>query len=226
VAIPPSSLKPPAALPGGSRNSPLSPLSLPPADLSGFPSLRLEAGTPLFRIHRVRRSPWWFSNSGGGRFDITSETGFPDIGTCYFGREPVGCFIESFREIQIPQEEVEARRISTLFLRSEVNLADCAAARSREFGITAEIHSNPNYAVTQAWAAAFFRAGFDGIHYLLRHNPAQRSAGIAIFGPAGSPADYPAPITEPIGWDLLRKVARRFGVRIRPSPTAPAPLPA
>ena len=79
--------------------------------------------------------------------------------------------------------------------------------------------------MTQAWAVALFQAGFDGIHYLLRHNPAQRSAGIALFGPAGTPDDYPTPVSEPIGRDLLQKVARRFGVRVRLSPTAPAPPP-
>jgi hypothetical protein len=140
------------------------------------------------------------------------------MGTCYLGREPVGCFLEAFRGTLVTQEEVEARWISALSLPSEVNLADCAATRSRELGITAEIHSSPDYAMTQAWAAAFFQAGFDGIHYLLRHDPAQRSAGIALFGPAGTPDDYPPPVSEPIGRDLLQKVARRFGVRVRLSP--------
>jgi hypothetical protein len=139
------------------------------------------------------------------------------MGTCYLGREPVGCFVEAFRGTLVTQEEVEARWISALSLPSEVNLADCAATRSRELGITAEIHSSPDYAMTLAWAA-LFQAGFDGIHYLLRHDPAQRSAGIALFGPAGSPEGYPLPVSEPIGRDLLRNVTRRFGIRVRRTP--------
>src|SRR5260370_200925 len=62
-------------------------VSLTPADLSGFPRLRLERGVTLFRIHKVRPDPWWFSNNGGGRFDLTVGAGAPgDAGTCYFGR--------------------------------------------------------------------------------------------------------------------------------------------
>jgi len=178
----------------------------------------LERGTTLLRIYHVRRDPWWFSNSGSGRFDLTAKTGAPaDVGTCYFGREPAGCFVEVFRRTLISPEEVEARRIATLTLPSEVNLADCTATRCRVFGITGEIHSGLDYGLTQEWATAFFKAGFNGIQYLLRHNPAQRSAGIALFGPAGSPTGYPAPITEPIGRELLRVVARRFGVRVVPA---------
>ena len=186
----------------------------------------MERGTTLFRIHRAERDPWWFSNSGGGRFDLTVKAGAPtELGTCYLGREPIGCFVEVFRGVEVLQKEVDARRISSLSLPSGVHLADCTAPRSRELGITAEIHSSPDYAMTQAWAAAFLRAGFDGIHYLLRHNPAQRSIGIALFGPAGSPAGYPLPVSEPIGLDLLRTVARRFGVRLLLTPTPPAPPP-
>jgi hypothetical protein len=178
----------------------------------------LEPGTTLFRIHKVRRKPWWFSNTGDGRFDLTLKTGAPrDAGTCYFGREQAGCFVEVFRRSLVPQEEVDARRIAACPLPSEVSLADCTSTHSRVFGITAEIHSGPDYAMTQAWAAAFFRAGFDGIQYLLRHNPAQSSVGVALFGPAGSPTGYPVPVSEPIGQVLLRSVARRFGVRVQPA---------
>jgi RES domain-containing protein len=178
----------------------------------------LERGTTLFRIHHVRRNPWWFSNTGSGRFDLTVKAGAPaDSGTCYFGRESAGCFVEVFRRALISPEEVEVRRIAAFSLPSEVNLADCTATRSRVFGVTGEIHSGLDYALTQEWAAAFFRAGFDGIQYLLRHNPAQRSVGIALFGPSGSPASYPTLVSEPIGRDLLRVVARRFGVRVLPA---------
>jgi RES domain-containing protein len=86
--------------------------------------------------------------------------------------------------------------------------------QSRAWGITAEIHSSLDYAKTQDWAAAFARAGFDGICYFLRHDPAQRLTGIALFGPAGSPPGFPIGVSEPIGDDLIQDVAVRFGIRV------------
>jgi len=122
-----------------------------------------------------------------------------------------------FRGTLVAQEEVDARRLAACPLPSEVSLADCTSARSRVFGITELFHSGPGYGITQAWAAAFFKAGFDGIQYLLRHNPAQKSVGVALFGPAGSPTGYPDPVSERIGQELLRSVTRRFGVRVQPA---------
>ena len=65
--------------------------------------------------------------------------------------------------------------------------------------------------------AAFADAGFDGIHYLLRHDPSQRLAGVALFGPAGAP---PWPFTpgDPIGLALIEEAERRFGLRVMPAP--------
>jgi hypothetical protein len=199
---------------------PVSPVKLnasslprPPADLAGFPSLHLR-GAALSRIHRASLSPWWFSSDASGRFDLPAESG---RGTCYLATEPEGCFLEVFRGVAlIPEQEIEARRLSRLIV-DEAILADCASGRSREFGLTAEIHSTPDYKITQRWAAAFAAAGFDGVRYLLRHDPSQHLAGIALFGPAGSPA-WPAPPAEDIGLDLLIEVERRFGLRVLPTP--------
>ena len=111
----------------------------------------------------------------------------------------------------IPAIEVAARRISQL-ATTDVRLADCSAGLARSFGLTAEIHSSPAYAVTQAWAAAFAAAGFDGIHYLLRHDPGQSLSGVALFGPAG-PQPWPH-AADPIGPDLIAEVNQRFGLRV------------
>lgn len=188
-------------------------LPTPPADLAGFPSLHLH-GAALSRIHRASLSPWWFSSDGSGRFDLPADSG---RGTCYLATEPEGCFLEVFRDLSlIAEQEIEVRRLSRLAI-NEALLADCAAGRSREFGLTAEIHSAPDYRITQQWAAAFAAAGFDGVRYLLRHDPSQHLAGIALFGRAGSPP-WPAPPPEKIGLDLLIEVERRFGLRVLPTP--------
>jgi hypothetical protein len=129
----------------------------------------------------------------------------------------VGCFLEVFRPwMLVPEAELEIRRIVRLDL-PPVLLADCSSGLCREFGLTGEIHSTPDYALTQAWAAAFAAAGFDGIRYLLRHDPGQRLAGIAFFGPAGA-ASRPFHPSEPIGAGVIEEAERRFGVRVIPTP--------
>jgi RES domain-containing protein len=129
----------------------------------------------------------------------------------------VGCFLEVFRPwALIPEAEVEARRISRL-APPVVDLADCTDGLCRHFGVTAEIHSTPDYAATQRWAAAFAAAGFGGVRYLLRHDPGQRHTGVALFGPAGAPA-WPAAPGERIGLPVLQEVERRFGLRVLPIP--------
>lgn len=179
--------------------------------MDGFPGLRLK-GTKLYRIHWADREPWWFSNDGTGRFDLPKASGH---GTCYLATDAVGCFLEVFRYSNLlPETEVEFRRISQIEM-SEIHLADCTSGLSRMFGITGEIHSTSDYSVTQRWAAGFAQAGFDGIYYLLRHDPGQRLAGVALFGPAGL-APWPATPGKPIGPEILTEAEHRFGIRVRP----------
>lgn len=164
----------------------------------------------MFRIHSARLSPWWFSRSGAGRFDPIASEG---LGSCYFAEQPEGCFLEVFRSFTtvVPRHELETRRICRIELPRAVRLADCTSESARSWGITAEIHSTPSYEATQRWAHALAQAGFDGIRYLLRHDPAQRLAGVVLFGPylPGKPSQ---PISEP----LIQEVRRRFGVQIVP----------
>jgi RES domain len=181
--------------------------------VDGFPEIRL-SGVPLYRIHRAGRSPWWFSSDGTGRFDLPAASG---RGTCYLAAEPIGCFVEVFRAwIVVPEVEVAGRRIARLDLPA-VRLADCCSARCRKFGLTGEVHSTPDYARTQAWAAALAGAGFDGVHYLLRHDPSQRLAGVALFGPAGAPS-WPFTPGDPIALAAIEEAERRFGLRVMPAP--------
>lgn len=127
----------------------------------------------------------------------------------------MGCFLEVFRSFTagIPEEELAARRLTLTEVYRDLMLADCTEPRARFWGITGEIHSSPSYQETQAWAEAFARSGFGGIRYLLRHDPSQRLAGVALFGPAGSAPEFPVGRRLPIGDELIREVERRFGVR-------------
>ncbi len=129
----------------------------------------------------------------------------------------MGCFLEVFRSwILIPEAELAARRLASLDL-PPLLLADGSSGLCRQFGLTGELHSTSDYARTQAWAAALATAGFDGIRYLLRHDPAQRSAGIALFGPVGA-ADWTFEPGQPIGPGGIEEAERRFGVRVVPMP--------
>jgi hypothetical protein len=193
----------------------LSPLGRPPDDLSRFPAFDLRRRERLYRLHRSDVGPWWFSSDGSGRFDL--RDGAP--GTCYLAVTAVGAFIEVFRvETVIPEAEVEARSLSTLAPPKRVSLADCTVSAARKFGITGAIHTQPDYALPQAWAAAFVAAGFGGIRYRLSYDPAQKELGIALFGAAGEQS-LRVPGTEPVPADVIETARQRFGLVVAPTPT-------
>jgi hypothetical protein len=133
--------------------------------------------------------------------------------------EPLGSFVEVFTDVTlVADEDIERRRLSALHVPRTLRLADCTQAASRSFGCTGEIHTTIDYELTQRWARALAAAGFDGIRYLVRHDPAQRRVGLALFGETGDAADWPDPRTEEIVEDLLLDAARRFGIRVLPRP--------
>ena len=192
----------------------MSPLGPPRADLAGFPAFDLGRGSTLYRVHRSDVAPWWFSSDGTGRFDLLDTP----RGTCYLAVTPVGAFIEVFRVATlIPEAEVDARVLSSLAPPKATRLADCTVSAARKFGITGAIHTQPDYALPQAWAAAFAAAGFGGIRYRLSHDPAQRELGVALFGKAGE-RKARARRTEPVPADVVEEARRRFGLVVAPTP--------
>lgn len=139
------------------------------------------------------------------------------MGTCYLAEQAAGAFIEAFQEpgVLIPAGYIRERRISVLSVPHEIALADCTTSQARGFGVTGEIHSTVARQTTQAWARAFARAGFGGVRFYLRHDPAQQQVGFALFGPGGEAA-WPVLSTDEIGADLVRDVEDRFGIRVEP----------
>jgi hypothetical protein len=191
----------------------LSPLGLPPDDLSRFPAFGVDRRRSLYRIHRTDAGPWWFSGEGSGRFDLRDGRG-----SCYLAVTPVGAFIEVFRVATvIPEAEVEARSLSSLVPPARARLADCTVSAARKFGITGAIHTQPDYTVPQIWAEAFAAAGFDGIRYRVSHDPAQRELGAVLFGDAGEPS-LPVRRTEPIPASVIEAARQRFGLIVAPTP--------
>jgi len=191
----------------------LSPLGLPPDDLTRFPSLDIDRRRSLYRIHRNDVRPWWFLGDGSGRFDLRDGRG-----SCYLAVTPIGAFIEVFRVATvIPEAEVEARSLSTLAPPKRVNLADCTVSAARKFGITGAVHTQPDYALPQAWAAALAAAGFGGIRYRLSHDPAQKELGVALFGAAGQQS-LPIRRTETVPPAAVEEARQRFGLVVAPTP--------
>ena len=76
------------------------------------------------------------------------------------------------------------------------------------------MHASPDRALTQAWAAAFRAAGFDGVRYLVSTAPTMQLVGVALFHSAGEAA-WPVASSGPIGDALLDEVERVFGVLVR-----------
>ena len=172
----------------------------------------VERREQFFRIHHRDRAPWWFSNDGSGRFDLSGGDG-----TCYLAETPVGAFIEVFRDPVIAEAEVDARLLANLSTRKRSTVADCTVTGARRFGITAAIHTQPNYELARAWAQAFAHAGFDGIRYRVSHDPSQRELGVALFGPARE-QDWPVRADEEIGDDVIEEAQARFGLVVAPAP--------
>jgi hypothetical protein len=167
----------------------------------------------LHRIHRRDLGAWWFSNDASGRFDLESPRG-----TCYLAEDPLGSFVEVFRDTRIVAEtDVDKRVLSTLHVSEDTALADCTKNRARAFGVTAAIHASENYERTQEWARAFADAGFGGVRYLVSHDPAQRLVGVALFGSAGE-QDHSVAATGPIESDVKLAARERFGILVVPSP--------
>jgi hypothetical protein len=190
----------------------VSPLGPPPPDLGGFPTVDLESTRLLYRIHRRDKSPWWFSNDGSGRFDLLQS----DQGTCYLAERPVGAFIEVFRrETVIPQSEVDVRSLAELHAPSTTRLANCTVSAARRFGVTAAIHSQPDYDVPRAWAQAFANARLGGVLYRLSHDPSGSELGVALFGDAGE-QDLPIERSDAIPDDVLEEARSRFGLVVLP----------
>lgn len=186
----------------------------PPSELGGFPARRLTPRRTLWRIHLKDNGPWWFCSDLECRFDLRVPAG-----TCYVAEEPLGSFVEVFTDVTlVAEEDVEKRRLSAIHVPTTLRLADCTDAGARRFGSTGEIHTTVDYDLTQRWAQALAASGFDGIRYLVRHDPAQQRVGLALFGNAGEATGWPEPTTEEIDEDLLLDAARRFGIQVLPRP--------
>jgi hypothetical protein len=191
--------------------------------LQRFPRRTLRADREIYRIHRLQRpsgnTGWWFSFDGTGRFDPVG-TG---KGSCYFAERPLGAWVEVYRrQMLLAEAAVLDRWLMTVRLGSDLRLADLTSRRALSFGVTASVGANEQYDASHEFAVDAVAAGFAGVRYLVRHDPAQKLYGIALFGEAGEQPDNDraeaAILDQPIPDDLIAEARRRFGYRVVPRP--------
>jgi hypothetical protein len=197
---------------GVSRDTPALP-ALGRRDLAGFPAFRLAATRALHRAHRAAAGPWWFSSSGGGRFDLDAPRG-----TCYLAFDACTAVRETAGETLVRLGWVSAdfareRVVSRLTVPKGRSLADICHEAAAGFGVTREIATLTPYALTRQWAQALADApgSFGGLRYQSRFTTAARATAVALFDAAGQ-APWPAD-PHPEGFAAA---ARACGIRVAP----------
>lgn len=187
-----------------------------------FPARSIDTTTPLFRIHRHGHHPAWFNTDGTWRFDPPA-THRDRFGVCYLGLEPLASYVEVFGRIRaVPRGEVGRRRLSELIVSHSMDVADLTNRTVLgDFGITATHSTGTHYGPAHELASHLFDAGFDGVLYRVRHDPAMTLEGIALFGePGETPDRFNAPKTAVIPESLI-EAGRQFRIEILPA----GPLP-
>lgn len=161
----------------------------PGAHLALAPVAEYEQGHEFFRAHSQQFGPWFYSSSMQGRFDLPAPKG-----TCYLASNPGAAVREVLGDRlsqgrRIPISLTEGRVISRMPLPAPVRSANVSHDDAFTLGITGELTSMPHYDVPQAWASAFYAAGFDALTYRPRFSPGD-SLALALFGEA---AEHQAP---------------------------------
>jgi len=192
-------------------------LASPPQDvkeLKDFPELVLRSGTEIHRIHSVDLGAWFFNTEDTWRFNPCS---IPGLGACYLAERPVAGLLESFKGVSVVDEQdIASKAHFTVTLQAAVRLADCCVPRAGDFGVNGEIHTTTDYATTQAWAAALAQAGFGGVRYFCRSDPAMCLVSYAFFDTTGesAPGRWPDGRDTPISENTLEE-AEAYGLSVR-----------
>lgn len=190
-------------------------LGPPPAELSGFPRSRLIPETELYRAHTRGHSPWWFSCDLSGRFDLPAPHG-----TCYLATDVETALRERFGhelvKLGVVTFEAAARtEVSALRVPGPRWVANTCAKAAASFGMTREIATTADYALTQGWAAALHATGrHTGIRYQTRFTTDAVVNAVALFGDAGQ-QDWPTD-PQPIGGV---RACRQSGITAARRPT-------
>lgn len=201
-------------------------LGHPFVDLGTFPTHTCGKGTVRWRITGSSHAatPWWFSNSGDGRFDLNRHSGH---GTCYLADSPLGCLLETIWRDAVPTgdpnlfppiapSEVAALRAVQVEVPSDHRCADVTGEGTTQlhtsFGITDAVGTCDSYLIPQEWAGAWHAQHFGGVAYRLSHGTGL--VGWALFGEEGG-RGLPAVTIHLIDDELLT----HDGIRIEMAPS-------
>jgi len=104
--------------------------------------------------------------------------------------------------------------------------ANLTAAKARGIGITLELSTTPDRALTQRWADQLRRAGHRALFHTVRHDPTGRLRAVTLFDKAGPHPPY----GDDQGWNgtqhdlhndpALRAALRRYGITVERSDPA------
>ena len=142
---------------------------------------------------------------------------------CYLGHEPLASYVEVFGRFRaVPKAELDRRCLSELTVRRVVEIADLTDRTVLgAFGITAAHSVGTDYEPAQELASRLFGAGFEGIVYRVRHDPAMELEAVALFGePGETPDRFNPPKSSPIPQELIA-AGQQFQIEVLPA----APLP-
>jgi RES domain len=181
---------------------------------AGFPAHSLLPERVLYRVHMTRNDPVHFASDRRGRFNLLDA---PGAGTCYLAASPIGAYVETFGRFAsgISQEDVEERSLSDLALTRPLNLADLTNRQVvGRYGIAGDISVGTDYVPSQRLASKLYEAGFDGVYYTARHDPAFLERSVAVFG---SPEDAKifAVSSNPIPPEVIAEGVIEFGLLVR-----------
>ncbi len=205
-----------------------------PATLRALPAKSL-GGTTLHRVFRRKRATcWWFASlppdskpSDHGRFDLPVPNG-----SCYLATSVVAAVLEAFQDFGrglLPDVELRERLLATVQVPvGTPRAAYLTSARARGHGVTAALWAGEDRLVSQEWAMALRRAGWQLLYHGIQHDPTGRLRAVTIFDRAGERPPY----DDVDGWryterslhddDHLRSALSRYGIAVtRSDPSLP-----
>jgi hypothetical protein len=128
------------------------------------------------RIHATERSALWFGPAPGRpaihRFDDPAGS----FGVCYLGTNLDVCFAETFLRNPpvriVALDDLAGRSVSTFEVRRQLRLVPVCGLNLARLGVTAELASGSDYAVSQEWSRVLWehKESPDGILYRSRHD--------------------------------------------------------
>lgn len=151
--------------------------------------MTIDAGSPLYRVHRTVNGPAYFDSGPDGRFNPPAGCG--TFGTCYLATEPIGAYLETVgRRRLIEQTDIDTRSLTTVTFNRPLRLLDLLDGRNRGhfpgFDLTGQISANPKYDISQQVARLAFEEGHDGLWYKVSHDSSLTLNGVALFGEPGA----------------------------------------